>query len=175
ARATAAGGKVLGDEVRGRFERVEVKLARSCKVSFQPGTDAPEGFLPDAGQVLDVRADGYGYGWDVNVRRALRSRGKDNSAASTYVEFVGGRTWQICVEDGQYDVTVAVSAPRGGSFVSLNVESVNFCKNLKISSPEPVRITKRVTVNDRKLTLSSDVASPATQLGRIHYLELRRR
>ncbi len=141
------------------------------KINFQPaGSETPQGYLPDYGEVYGVR-NGYNYGWNVGYAGATRDRNInfDQKLDTLIMMFKSGR-WEMAVDNGLYDVTVCVGDAGFTSTPTVNVEGVNYWAGINLGVNQYLQATKTVMVNDGRLTI--DNGGTADQITKLNYVEI---
>ncbi len=129
-----------GDVIRINFQNVE--------------TPVPEGYFPDYGSIFGVRENGLSYGWSSDHENMARKREFDeNVLLDTMNHMRNSEVWEIEVENGTYNVTVAMG-DAWESTHTLSVEGVVYWQNLFLENREFVIKTKTIEVEDGRITLS---------------------
>jgi hypothetical protein len=152
-------------------------LPQQANINFQhPGMPVPEGYLVDAGQAFRPQPSGYFYGWTRNMRDRLAGRGDAHDPLrNTFIHFMADTAWEIEVENGRYEVTVAVGETfYGQERATIYVEGLEFCKDLQLPRKEVREITQIVDVQDGRLTLTSHEDNRVQKATRLNHLRLRR-
>lgn len=129
----------------------------------------PSRYLRDTGETFAVRTSGLSYGWssdhiDQGVERSTES----DQRLDTLIQVEAGQQWQFALENGQYEVTLAVGDPANNDAVhTANIEGVNFFSAVADVS-SAMTVTQVVTVTDGMLTL--DVGSAGEGATRVNYM-----
>ena len=165
----------LGDEIFRRFERLPVKLITAATINFQRGGKPPEGVLADVGRPLGLREKDRAYGWNENLTKTVRQIKAKDPLTASFVPLRGGLVWEVCVENGTYDVTVGLTGPHHGKTPSVLVESNDICKGRKIDSKVPTKITHAINVKDGRMTIQCGTAKQKDLQTNLYWVELRKR
>ncbi len=111
-------GPELSPCVVRRYEKVQPKKrAAAAKVNFQPADSgpAPEGYWIDTGELVDVRSNGFAYGWTSENRTGGRFRKDKSPTVDTVMGVRGTVQWQAAVENGRYEIVLGVKARKDHS------------------------------------------------------------
>ena len=143
----------------------------TIKINFQPvGSEIPQGYLPDYGEVYGVR-NGYSYGWNVGYAGATRDRNINaDQKLDTLIMLYKTGKWEIAVDNGLYDVTVCVGDAGFSSTPTVNVEGVNYWGGINLGVNQYLQVTKTVMVTDGRLTI--DNGGTADQITKLNYVEI---
>jgi hypothetical protein len=155
--------ELIGEEIRTEFTLVKADLAQPHRIIFQPRDAAPAP-LADHGDAYGARSSGFAYGWDRDLAKlALYWNDVPDAAQKSGLQLKPGAVWQHLVPNGRYDVTLSLGSGkhelRDAIIMVEGEEIVGTQKNLKAGQFETV--TKTVTVNDGKLTLSATAPKAA--------------
>ena len=131
--------------------------AMGYKINFQPSqAKVPQGYLVDDGSMFN---EDRGYGWDNDKMRGKERNQNENQTLDTFVaplpSFEGKSTWEINVPNGEYGIDVTLGDPlhwRKGMYV--DVEGKNFVNNVTTAPNNFHTGSRKVIVNDGKLTLT---------------------
>jgi YVTN family beta-propeller protein len=137
------------------------------KINFQPtGAAVPAGYLRDDGAVFGNRGNGHSYGWNVSNTSFTRDRNSTRSPDQRYdtlnhmQKSGGGRSWEIAVPNGTYEVVVVSGdADHIDSVFRLTVEGVLTVSGTPTSATRWFAGTNTVTVSDGRLTVSNGTGS----------------
>jgi outer membrane protein assembly factor BamB len=165
------------DPVRQKFYHVVKTLPQQANVNFQhPGMPVPEGYLVDSGQTFRPQPSGYFYGWTRNMRDRLAGRGDAHDPLrNTFIHCMADTAWEVEVENGRYEVTVAVGETfYGQERATIFVEGIEFCKDLQLPRKEVREITHTVDVQDGRLTLTSHEDNRINKATRLNHLRLQK-
>ena len=143
----------------------------TIKINFQPaGSEIPQGYIPDYGEVYGVRND-YSYGWNVGYTGAARDRNINaDQKLDTLIMLYKTGKWEMAVDNGLYDVTVCVGDAGFSSTPTVNVEGVNYWADINLSVNQYLQVTKTVMVTDGRLTI--DNGGTADQITKLNYVEI---
>jgi hypothetical protein len=138
-------------------------LSFAVKINFQPASaSVPSGYLADGGSTYANRGNGYTYGWNTVNTSWTRDRNSSRSPDQSYDTFNhmqasgGGRSWQVAVPNGTYNVfVVAGDASNYDSVFRINVEGVLTVSGTPTSATRWLSGTRTVTVSDGRLTISN--------------------
>jgi len=85
-------------------------LGQTVYINFQPaGSEVPDGYLADTGEVFGDRGNGFSYGWDHDTTADTRDRGShDDQRYDTTDHFSknGDAIWEIALENGDYSLLI---------------------------------------------------------------------
>jgi len=126
------------------------------RINFQDTeTPVPEGFFADYGEVFGVRDNGLTYGWSKDLTNMARRRAFVESIVllDTMNHFRNETTWDIELENGLYNVTVAIG-DAWESTHSLSVEDVVYWEDLALDGLDFRVLTKTIELTDGQLTIS---------------------
>jgi len=144
-------------------------------LNFQSaGAPVPTRYLPDTGQVFDVRPSGQSYGWSSDHQDQARDRDMvAEQRLDTLIHFEAGQFWEFQLANGVYAVTVAVGDPANNDGLhTINVEGVNYWTAL----PDGIgnaTMTKQITVSDGRITVNQGAAADkATRINYVHIVGL---
>jgi len=122
------------------------------RINFQPaGAPVPEGYVADTGESFGSRANGAAYGWSSDNTAQTRQRGQ-GSVQDTFCHFLAQQKWELAVPAGRYAIRVVVGDASFASQNTINIEGVNLCRDLGLSSGTKV-LTGEVEVKDGRLTV----------------------
>ncbi len=143
----------------------------AIKINFQPpGTEIPEGYIPDYGEVYGVR-NGYTYGWNTLYTGTMRDREVNaDQKLDTLVTLYKTGKWEIEVENGHYEVTVCAGDAGFSSTPTVNVEGVNYWSAVDLGANQFLQETKTVMIADGRLTL--DNGGTTDGVTKINYVEI---
>ena len=143
----------------------------TIKINFQPvGSEIPQGYLPDYGEVYGVR-NGYSYGWNVGYAGATRDRNINVAQElDTLIMMYKNGKWEILVGNGLYDVTVSVGDAEFTSTPTVNVEGVNYWAGINLGVNQYLQVTKTVMVTDGRLTI--DNWGTEDKITKLNYVEI---
>jgi len=135
-------------------------------INFQPsGSDIPSGYLVDSGSVFANRGNGYSYGWNSNNGN-VRDRDSASSLDQRYdtlnhMQLEGGYTWEIELENGEYNVRIVAGDPDNysGHDYRINAESTLIINGVPTTSNRWIEGTETITVSDGRLTISNATGS----------------
>jgi hypothetical protein len=140
-------------------------------INFQPPGTAVSGYLADTGSIFGARANGYTYGWNMNVSPQTRNRNNPLSLDERYdtLTHMGNAVWEIALPNGTYTVHVVVGDPSYTDVVSrLTLEGVLALSGATSSSNRWLEATVSVSVNDGRLTVGNQVGS----YNKISYIDI---
>ena len=164
---TAAGASGANYTVTHVSGTLTVTAAFQAFVNFQPtGAVVPAGYLKDDGAIFANRGNGFSYGWNVSNTSFTRDRNSTRSLDQRYdtlnhmQKSGGGRSWEIAVPNGTYNVlVVAGDADNFDSVFRINVEGVLTASGTPTTGSRWVTGSKTVTVSDGRLTVSNGTGS----------------
>lgn len=170
-----------GPVVSQRYERIRpVTFPSEGRVEFQPiaiGGGA-KGDLIDFGESMGLRPDGHAYGWLDDAFEsfwAVDSAKRTDAVRDTLVWFNSRNSWEIALNDGEYEVTLLVGNPDGETkrkeAGAIWVADQSFELDRDLSAGEMLELTHRVRVTGGKLRLRKDPSDP-TSIG-LAYLRFR--
>lgn len=126
------------------------------QINFQDTeTPVPEGFFADYGDIFDLRDNGLTYGWSHDHTSMARQREFPENGVlfNTMNHFRNDTCWEIELENGSYNVTVAIG-DGWESTHSLAVEDVTYWEDLTLEGSDFRVDTKTITVTDGRLTIT---------------------
>ncbi|HMO87330.1 MAG TPA: LEPR-XLL domain-containing protein, partial [Lacipirellulaceae bacterium] len=163
-----------GRRRRLKFENLEPRVllaGDTYLVNFQNDeATLPTRYLRDIGEVFDVRTSGLSYGWSSDHMDQARERSANpDQRLDTLIHIEAGQFWEFALENGLYEVTVAVGDPANNDGVhTINVEGVNYWNAVQDTSIALVK-TMQVSVADGRLTIDSGAAANmATRINYVH-------
>lgn len=155
-----------------RLEDRNLLAGDTYLVNFQNDeASTPSRYLRDSGEVFGVRTSGFSYGWSADhTDRSVERSVQPDQRLDTFIQFEAGQVWEISLENGSYEVTIAVGDPADNDAVhTINVEGVGFW-NAEPDVGLPLVETRVVTITDGRLTI--DAGSSATGDTRINYAHI---
>ena len=163
-----------GPEVSQRFERLTpVKFPTEGRTEFQPiavGGGAPDDLI-DVGESLRPQANGYVYGWledGFDNLWAVDPVKRTDPVRESLVWLGPRNSWEIALQDGDYDVTLLVGNPdaetRQKEAGVILVADGRFELDHDLAKGAMAELTHRVHVTDGKLRLRKD-AGDRTSVG----------
>jgi len=169
-------GPALGHCIARRYEKVQPKKrAAAAKVNFQPADSGPvpEGHWIDSGELVDVRDNGFAYGWTGVNRTGGRLKKHEAPAKDTMIRVRGSVQWQAAVENGKYEIVIGVKARKDykGAFV---VNGVAFGLDPAGKNWQDFAITKQVEVKGGVLRLSAANPKPNARNMYLTYIVFRK-
>lgn len=141
-------------------------------VNFQfDEASTPPRYLRDVGDVFGDRGGGLSYGWSSDHVDQSRERSLEaDQRLDTLILVEAGQNWEFALENGTYEVTVAVGDPANNDGLhTVNIESVSFFSAVA-DGDDPLFATAQVTVTDGRLTLDSGAA--ANLATRVNYIQI---
>ncbi|WP_168121762.1 PA14 domain-containing protein [Paenibacillus sp. HB172176] len=143
------------------------------KVNFiAEGVQEANGYLSDYGESYGDRGDAS-YGWDTaHTSRTVTSvtyAVYDTSLMYSYIRLKGNASWEIDVENGNYEVHVAVGAVDRDSMNTLQVENQTLFQSEDVPAGDSHVSRTTVAVTDGRLTLTGG----ATEGTSLQYIEVR--
>ena len=161
-----------------RIEQLEARqllAADTFLVNFQfDEASIPTRYLRDTGDVFGDRGNGLNYGWSADHTDQSRERSADpDQRLDTLVHFELGEFWEFELDNGLYEVTVAVGDPSNNDGVhTINVNGANFFDAVPDGNGAMVQ-TQQVSVSDGRLTVDQGAAAnKATRINYIHIVGL---
>jgi len=144
---------------------------KDYRINFQlSGSNRVCGFDPDFGKTFGAR-NGESYGWNFDHLDVMRDREiKNDQKLDTLAHFHGSGKWEVRVPNGLHRVTVSIGDGAFGSTHTLNVEGVSFWKATELEGDEFRQITRKIEVDDGRLTLDQGFALDKST--RINYITL---
>ncbi len=161
-----------------RFEHLEDRqllAGDTYLINFQPDeASAPVHYLRDTGQVFGDRGNGLSYGWSSDHTDQTRERSADpDQRLDTLIQIEAGQSWEFALDNGLYEVAVAVGDPANNDGVhTINVEGINYWNAVPDSN---IALTQamQVTVADGRLTIDGGAgADLATRIDFVHIVGL---
>lgn len=155
------------------LERLESRLllaGDTYLINFQNDeATTPSRYLRDTGQTFAVRTSGLSYGWSSDhTDQGVERSAELDQRLDTLIQVEAGQEWQFELENGQYEVTLAVGDPANNDAVhTANIEGVSFYSSVADVSAA-MTVTQVVTVADGMLTL--DVGSAGEGETRVNYI-----
>lgn len=134
----------------------------------------PTRYLRDIGATFGNRGNGFSYGWSTDHMDQARERSADpDQRLDTLIHFEAGQNWEFALQNGLYEVTVAVGDPGNNDGVhTINVEGVNYWNAAPDVSTALVK-SMQVSVSDGRLTIDAGVsANMATRINYVHIVGL---
>ena len=161
---------------RARFEPLEQRLllaGDTYLVNFQNDeATTPTRYVRDIGDLFGTRGGGLSYGWSSDHTDQGRERSVlADQRHDTLVHFEAGQSWEFSLENGDYEVTVAVGDPANDDGLhTINVEGVSLFDAVADDGVnEPFVDSVVVTVSDGRLTLDQGAAADkATRINYVH-------
>lgn len=141
-------------------------------VNFQNDeASVPTGYVRDIGLVFGPRENGLAYGWSSDHTDQSRERSLvADQRLDTLIHVEVDATWEFVLENGTYEVTVAVGDPANNDGLhTVNIEGVNYWTN-QADTDVAMQMTKQVTVSDGRLTL--DVGAAANKDTRVDFIQI---
>jgi hypothetical protein len=136
-----------------------VKTGKSNReeYNFQPGDESSPGYLIDNGGKISLRESEYLYGWSEDNTEAARRRGKiKDPVKDTLVHFRPNITWEIALQNSDYEVTVCSGDsefPSEDAYLEIN--GVVFLDHLKLNDNEFKEVKRIVEVRNNVLAMQS--------------------
>ncbi|MFC4305228.1 fibronectin type III domain-containing protein [Cohnella boryungensis] len=144
----------------------------SPDVSIQfrsPLAPATGAYIPDYGEPYGER-NGYTYGWNFDhTPYSVNEAVYGSSLLDSAIGIQAGGQWEIALPAGSYEVEISVGHAVYGSTTTLQVENVTFWDHAELPAGGLDKVKKRVQLNDGRLTLKGDQASPSAF---IHTIEI---
>jgi len=153
---------------------VVTAVAGTLRVNFQTqNAPVPPGYLADTGKPFGPRESGLTYGWSTDQTKETRWR-SDDVVLGTCCELKAGQKWEIALPRGWYKVLVCIGDADYGSENTINVEGVNYCRNLVMDNVGQTRgIHKRIYLEDGKLTIDNGKSkNRRTKINHVHITPL---
>ena len=99
----------------------------------------PTRYLRDIGDVFGNRGNGLNYGWSSDHTDQARERSADpDQRLDTLIHIEAGQKWEFALQNGLYEVTVAVGDPANNDGVhTINAEGVSFWNALADTAIAP--------------------------------------
>ena len=136
----------------GRPSLANFVTAQNVVINFQPASaPVPAGYAADTGEAFGSRADGAAYGWSSDNTAQTRQRGQ-GGVPDTFCHFLAQQKWESAVPAGRYSIRVLLGDASFPSQNTINIEGVNLCRDLSLSSGTKV-FTGEVEVKDGRLTV----------------------
>jgi glucose/arabinose dehydrogenase len=165
--------------VRGlRIEHLEPRIllaGDTYLINFQPDEATPvTRYLVDSGQIFGARGGGLSYGWSSDHTDQARERSAHpDQRLDTLIHFEFERNWEFQLDNGLYEVTVAVGDPGNNDGIhTINVEGVNYWTAVPDTNDFLVQ-TRQVTVSDGRLTIDQGAAgNKDTRINFVHIVGL---
>jgi hypothetical protein len=139
------------------------------RINYQlQGSNRVCGFKPDYGASFGPRFDAQ-YGWNFDHSDNARDREvKNDQKLDTLNHFHAGGVWEVKIRRGLHEVTVNIGDASYSSDHTLNVEGVEFWRDIHLEADEFRQVTRKIQVNDGRLTL--DQGSAYEKATRINFL-----
>jgi len=155
-----------------QLEQRQMLAGDTYLVNFQfDEASTPPRYLRDVGDVFGDRGNGFSYGWSSDHVDQSRERSIEaDQRLDTLIHIEAGQSWEFALDNGIYEVTVAVGDPATNDGVhTINVEGVNFF-NAVADGTGALFATAQVTVADGRLTL--DAGAAADMATRIDFMQI---
>jgi len=133
----------------------------SLKINFQPvEVSVPDGYLVDAGNEYGSRGNGFYYGWNTDYTSLTRDRNINTDQRLDTLCVFGSKAgkWEIAVPNGFYKVKVCVGDAGYASNPTINVEGINYMKELNLGANQFKEKTKTISVIDGRITIDQGEA-----------------
>ena len=167
---------VISPPSRKEYTRVEARTpSEELRINFTHASfPVAEGYESDYGNDFRVHPNGYTYGWTEDLWGRIRSRGdREDKLRCPFFEMQPGATWEIAVENGDYEVTVCIGEIfYGVEKGTIYVEGVTFCEDVELERYETREYTETVTVTDGRITLTTHDDPRGNKSTRLNYLHI---
>lgn len=149
----------------------------ALKINFAPdGSQAPEGYISDAGQAFGERDNGHAYGWmntsqrkPTDHRRFLFERGSRRSPDRRHdtLAQLPGRAmlaWELKLDNGTYRIRAVLGDPNSDAHLGLKLEGRPASLRPSKTAARWAEVESTVEVKDGRLTLESNSSDPRNAL-----------
>ena len=153
----------------------------TIRINFQPANErTPENYIADTGQKYKKQPSGHYFGWSKNVSNGARDRKsfrtpdlRLNTFLHIWSKELGiDEQWEIGLKNGDYQVTLGVGDPTyTGEPYNLKIENTTFSFTNSPDMPTK-KVTKRIKVNDGRLSISRAPVSGQTTFAKIGFVDI---